>query len=250
MIPKAIHYCWFGKQKLPEEYKNYMESWRKYCPDFDIVEWNEDNFDVSSNIYCYEAYIAKKWAFVSDFARLKIIYENGGIYLDTDVEIIKPLDDLIQENKAWIGFQNKEQINTGLGFGAERHNHCIKQMLDIYKDRHFKKIDGNFDLTPCPVFNTIALKRYGLKTGKKYCNSIQYLPDMHIYPIYAFNPMDPDTLKLNVTGNTYSIHHYTASWISPHQKKIRKIKKVIPGFILRCHTNYKAQKDIRKLEKI
>ena len=94
MIPKMIHYCWFGGNPLPDEVKKYMETWKKYCPDYEIKEWNERNFDVNQNQYCSEAYEAKKWAFVSDYARLKILYEHGGIYMDTDVEVCKPLDHL------------------------------------------------------------------------------------------------------------------------------------------------------------
>ena len=106
MIPKIIHYCWFGGNPLPEQYKKYMESWKEYCPDYEIVEWNENNFDVTKNQYCYEAYRASKWAFVSDYARLKIIYENGGIYLDTDVELIKDVTPLVADGVGFIGFQN------------------------------------------------------------------------------------------------------------------------------------------------
>lgn len=249
MIPKVIHYCWFGKQKLPEEYKKYMESWKKFCPDFEIIEWNEDNFDVLSNVYCYEAYIEKKWAFVSDYARLKIIYENGGIYLDTDVELIKPLEPLMKGSKAWIGFQNEEQVATGLGFAAEPLNCCIEEMLKLYGDRHFKREDGSLDLTPCPVMNTVALKRYGLKTGKKNCDTVQHFQNIDVYPICTFNPMNSDTRKLKITKNTYSIHHYTASWINPRRKRVQKIKKIIPGWLLQYHTIHKSKKSVDELER-
>ena len=118
MIPKVIHYCWFGRNELPEKHKEYIATWKKYCPDYEIVEWNEDNFDVSCNQYCAEAYSAKKWAFVSDYARLKIIYDNGGIYFDTDVEVIKNMSPLVFNDIGFLGFQNSMEITTGLGFGV------------------------------------------------------------------------------------------------------------------------------------
>ena len=118
MIPKKIHYCWFGKNPLPEQTKQYIETWKKYCHDYEIIEWNEDNFDINQNQYCKEAYEAKKWAFVSDYVRLKVLYDNGGIYMDTDIEVIKPLDDLLQYN--WFaGFEAEDRIQTGV-IGAER----------------------------------------------------------------------------------------------------------------------------------
>lgn len=111
MIPKIIHYCWFGGKPLPDEVKYYISTWQKYCPDYEIKEWNESNFDVNQNQYCREAYETKKWAFVSDYARLKILYEYGGIYMDTDVEVCKPLDHLASYG-FWSGFESESQIQT------------------------------------------------------------------------------------------------------------------------------------------
>ena len=128
-IPKVIHYCWFGKGEMPKLAKKCIRSWKKYCPDYEIICWNEDNFDLSQNRYMREAYEAGKWAFVSDFARLKIIYENGGIYLDTDVEIIKPIDDLTV-NRGFMGFDEKGIVATGLGFGAEKGNEIIGEFFN------------------------------------------------------------------------------------------------------------------------
>ena len=189
MIPKVIHYCWFGKKELPTQYKEYMKSWKKYCPDFHIVQWNEDNFDINSNQYCRQAYDSKQWAFVSDFARLKIIYENGGIYLDTDVELVKTIDDLLT-NKAFIGFQNAYEVNTGLGFGAEQHNEAVKEMLSLYEHRKFISINGEYNKIPCPATNTVALMNCGLKIGSSGSQDIQYLTDITVYPEVYFNPMN------------------------------------------------------------
>lgn len=137
MIPKKIHYCWFGGNPLPESAKKYIGTWKKYCPDYEIIEWNENNFDVTQNQYCKEAYEAKKWAFVSDYARLKVLYDFGGIYMDTDVEVVKPLDDLLQYN--WFsGFESEKRIQTGT-MGAGFNSTIIKIFLDDYKNRHFIK---------------------------------------------------------------------------------------------------------------
>ena len=143
-IPKVIHYCWFGKGEMPKLAKKCIKSWKKYCPDYEIICHNEDNFDCFQNRYMSEAYQAKKWAFVSDYARLKIIYDNGGIYLDTDVEIIKPIDDLLR-NKGFMGFDEKGIVATGLGFGAEKGNEIIGEFLKDYNN-YIKENPGLKDM--------------------------------------------------------------------------------------------------------
>ena len=162
-IPKVIHYCWFGKGEMPKLAKKCIKSWKKYCPDYEIICWNEENFDLTQNRYMKEAYEAGKWAFVSDVARLIIIYENGGIYLDTDVELIKPIDDLLQ-SKGFMGFDEKGIVATGLGFGAEKGNEIVGEFLKDYNNIPFVLPDGSFDLTPCPDRNTETLKRLGMDT--------------------------------------------------------------------------------------
>ena len=248
MIPKVIHYCWFGNNPLPEKYLSYIETWRKFCPDYEIKEWNEKNFDVTSNDYCREAYAAGKWAFVSDYARLKIIYDNGGIYLDTDVEMIKDIRKLVKDGDGFIGFQNNEQITTGLGFSAEKGNECIKTMLDMYVNCHFKSENGKLNMLPCPARNTVALKKCGLKTGKKNMNNVQYLNGITVYPVDYFNPINFDTKKSNITNNTYCIHHYSSSWTSSKTNLIRKLKVICPDFLLNWRSNKISRKDIKMLE--
>lgn len=247
MVPAKIHYCWFGYNPLPDEYKAYMKSWKRYCPDYPIIEWNETNFDVTENAYCREAYEAGKWAFVSDYARLKVVYEHGGIYLDTDVELLKPLDPLLKNG--WIGFQNTEQAATGLGFGAEAHNRCVGEMLAVYEKIHFRKKDGSLNLTPCPVMNTAALKRCGLKTGADACKTPQMLDGVTVYPVHFFNPLNPDTGKRIDTNETYTVHHYSASWNTDRQKKFRKLKRFLPKFALEKRMIHKCRSDIAKAEK-
>ena len=221
-IPKVLHYCWFGKDEMPKLAKKCIKSWKKYCPDYEIVCHNEDNFDLFQNRYMREAYEAGKWAFVSDVARLKIIYDNGGIYLDTDVELIKPIDKLL-ENGAFMGFDEKGIVATGLGFGAEKANKIIGEFLKDYDDIPFVLPDGSYDLTPCPDRNTESLKRLGMDVS----NTSQIFMDMNFLPSEYLCPMDYYTGKKSITKNTFSIHHYSASWTSKVTKRTTKIKRII-----------------------
>lgn len=221
-IPKVIHYCWFGKGELPKLAKKCIKSWKKYCPDYEIVCHTEDNFDLTQNRYLNEAYESGKWAFVSDYARLKIIYDNGGIYLDTDVELIKPIDDLVKLN-GFMGFDEKGIVATGLGFGAEKGNPIVLEFLKDYDDIPFILPDGSLDLTPCPDRNTEALKRLGMDLSQKDQTfmDITFLPDEYLCP------MDYYTGKKTITKNTYSIHHYSASWTAAVTKRTTRIKRII-----------------------
>lgn len=206
-IPKIIHYCWFGGNPIPESNKKFMESWKKFCPNYEIIEWNESNYDVTQNRYMKEAYENRQWAFVSDYARLDIIYEHGGIYLDTDVELIKPLDDLLNL-KGFIGFtENKKLCNTGLGFGAIPKLPIIKEIRDGYENLVFIREDGSFDQTPCTYFQTDIL----LKKGLKQDNSMQEIEGLTIFPDEYFCPRNWIG-QTHITQNTYSIHHYEGSW--------------------------------------
>ena len=131
-IPKKLHYCWFGGNEMPKQYKEWIDSWKKYCPDYEIIEWNESNYDITKNKYMYQAYQQKKWGFVPDYARLDIIYNHGGIYLDTDVEVRRNLDDLLYQD-GFVGFERDEFVNFGSGFGAIRGLPIIKELLDYYE---------------------------------------------------------------------------------------------------------------------
>ncbi len=221
-IPKVIHYCWFGRGEMPKLAEKCIKSWKKYCPDYEIICWNEDNFDLTQNRYMKEAYEAGKWAFVSDWARLKIIHEHGGIYFDTDVEVIKPIDDLIS-NHGFMGFDEKGIVATGLGFGAEKGNSIIEAFLKDYDDISFILEDGSYDLTPCPDRNTSTLKRLGMDLDNKH----QEFMDMLFLPDEYLCPMDYYTGKKTITKNTYSIHHYSASWTSKVTKRTTRIKRII-----------------------
>ncbi len=209
MIPKVIHYCWFGGGPLPELAKQCMESWRKYCPDYQIVRWDETSFDLEYNQYVKDAYTSRKWSLLSDVVRLKVIYDNGGIYLDTDVEIRKSFDDLLQ-NKAFMGIESTGGINTGSGYGAEKGLPLIKELLAGFESACFSPTH--------PAIFSIMQETMARK-GYVFNNQMQIVDDVTIYPMDYFAPINLTTRKLQLTPNTYSIHHYLGSWETEEKKK-------------------------------
>ena len=217
MIPKIIHYCWFGGKPLPELAKKCIDSWKKYCPDYEIVEWNESNYDINKNSYISEAYEAKKWAFVSDYARLDIVYNYGGIYLDIDVEIIKPIDSFLND-QCFFAEEKKGLVATGIGFAAEKNHHAVKMMLQQYDGVHFKLGKDMYDTTPCPYRNTRALKRLGYKSKSE----INFFDSVVVYPKEYFCPITYETGELEITENTVAIHHFNESWIDRKEKEFEK----------------------------
>ncbi|MFL2100988.1 glycosyltransferase family 32 protein [Desemzia sp. FAM 23989] len=208
MIPKIIHYCWFGGNPLPESVVKCIESWKKYCPDYEIIEWNEKKYDVNKITYTKEAYRVQKYAFVSDYARLDIVYNHGGIYLDTDVELIKPLDEFLKY-KCYVGCELPDRVATGLGFGAVKGNVFLKENMAIYEKRNFI-INGKNDTTTCVDYTMTALE----KMGYSYNEGIQSLDFVTIFPTEYFCPFDMQKQELFITENTHSIHHYEATWKS------------------------------------
>lgn len=214
MIPKVIHYCWFGEKPIPEKDKKCIESWKKFCPDYKIIQWNENNYDVTKNKYMFDAYKAKKWGFVPDYARIDIVYNYGGIYLDTDVEIVRNIDELLQ-NRAFMGFEEGKSINPGVGFGAEKGHPGLKKILEMYETLEFLKDDGTYNLTPSPVMNSELLKKYGAVMN----NNMQEVIGIRLYPSEYLCPMSYTTGIINKTNNTYSIHHFSMSWVDPNVKK-------------------------------
>jgi hypothetical protein len=221
-IPKVIYYCWFGKGSMPSLAEKCIESWRKYCPQYKIVCINEDNFDITQNKYAKQAYDAGKWAFVSDYARLKVLYEQGGVYFDTDVELIKPIDKLIEEN-GYMGFDDNGVISTGLGFACEKGNEVVGALLADYDDIPFILPDGSYDLTPCPDRNTKVLLNLGMDINNKnqIFMGIRMLPEDYLCPMKYY------TGKKKITKNTYSIHHFSASWISATAKRTIFVKRIV-----------------------
>ena len=161
-IPRIIHYVWFGKKKKSRVVQKCIESWYKYCSDYRIVEWNETNYNIKKNQYMYEAYKEKKWAFASDYARFDIIYHYGGIYLDTDVELVANIDVFLQ-NKMFMGFLDDKRVASGLGFGSISGNPIVKEILGYYTNRSFYKANGNMDLRVCNHNETNVLMKHGLR---------------------------------------------------------------------------------------
>lgn len=212
MTPKKIHYCWFGGKPLPEDAKRYIKSWKKYCPDYEIKEWNERNFDLDRYPYVREAYDNRKFAFVSDVVRLYALYTEGGIYMDTDVEVLKPLDPFLKYD-GFSGFESSSQIPTGLM--ASRNSHSlIKEWLDEYEGQHFVKSDGSLDLTTNVTRITNCCLKHGFAPNGKF----QTIEDYAFFPSEYFCPKNPDTGELTITKNSYTIHHFAGSWIGPKQR--------------------------------
>ena len=252
MIPKVIHYCWFGRNPLPESAKKCIASWRKFLPDYEIWQWSEgelvssnpndndnqnsltparpnregDNkregeklydkilpFDVNIIPYTQQAYEAKKYAFVSDYARFWILYKYGGLYFDTDVEIIKPMDDII-ERGPFMGIEVKAkegeypQVAPGLGLGVTPGHKLYQVLLDMYVSLRFLNEDGSLNQKTIVKYNTEVLQEQGLLPS----NDLQEVAGVWIYPADYFNPLDSLTGKLKLTDNTRSIHWYMNSW--------------------------------------
>lgn len=230
MIPKIIHYCWFGRGPLPELAQKCIASWKKYLPDYEIKEWNEDNFDVNIIPYTAEAYQAKKYAFVSDYARFWVLYKYGGIYFDTDVEVIRPIDDIISKGN-FMGFEtdpkpqlkadaSEASINPGLGI--------IKKMLDYYEGKHFVHEAVMRNQITVVYIATQVLRENGLKNVA----GIQEVADCFIYPSEYFCPINVTTGRIHVEKNTRTIHHYAGTWVDKKFSMKEFVKRLIPEKLL------------------
>ena len=220
MIPKIIHYCWFGGNSLPNDAKKCIASWKKFFPGYEIKEWNESNFDVNCCDYVKEAYAAKKWAFVSDYARFWILYHEGGLYFDTDVEVIKDMSDIIAKG-AFMGCETDDKCTPGLGLGANPGLGLYKEILDYYEKIHFF-IEGNTTETVVTHTSKILKSHGWVGNGE-----IEQIEGVTIYPPEYFCPMDYKTGKLDITPNTRSIHWYTASWQSSYSKAKTKLQQLL-----------------------
>ena len=223
-IPKIIHYCWFGENELSELAKKCIASWKKYFPDYEIVEWSEKNFDINCCQYVKEAYKEKKWAHVSDYVRFYVLYHHGGVYFDTDVEVINSYDDILSKGpfmgcERWDG-----AINTGLGFAVQKNNSFLKLILDDYNKSSFYNLAGEAD-----IYNTVVVRVTNAMLNLGFIPSaeIQKINDITIYPKDYFNPIVYETGVLEITKNTKSIHWYDASWFPKGDKKIHLVEQKI-----------------------
>ena len=225
-IPKKIHYIWIGGNKKPESVEKYIETWKNACPDYEIIEWNESNFDINENKYISEAYKAKKFAFVTDYMRLAILKREGGIYVDSDLEIVKNLDEFLSYD-CFSGFENGIMIPTAL-FGAKKDCKYIDFLLSYYDDRSFYLKNGKMDLTTNVVTITVMTKvGYGIQLN----NQTQVLEkdgeNIAYFPYEYFCAKDFVSGKVNLTPNTYSIHHFRGSWLESKNKAENKFVEVI-----------------------
>ncbi|PHV70152.1 glycosyl transferase [Sporanaerobium hydrogeniformans] len=220
-IPKIIHYCWFGKKELPSLEKVMLKTWKEKLPDYELIKWDEERFDIKSQKYVKEAYEKGKYAFVSDYVRLYALYQYGGIYMDTDVEVLKDLSPLL-ENDGFIGFESIKYIGTSL-IAAKPNNQLIKALLESYKDKTFIKDDGTLNITTNVQYITSYLQSEGIILNNHY----QKIEHFSIYPKDFFSPKSLVTGKIKCTSNTYTIHHFSASWMDSKDKLKIKISPVL-----------------------
>lgn len=219
MIPKKIHYCWFGRGEKSKLFYKCYESWMKFFPDYEIIEWNEDNFDVYSNKYMREAYKEKKYSFVSDYARLEILYNEGGIYFDTDVEVLKKFESSILEH-GYLSKETNNTINTGLGFAVSPKNEVIKWLKDSYENEFFIK-NNEIDLTTCVERTTKILNENGIIINE----SLNRIGELNIFAPEYFCGFDIKNDCYFITENTITVHHYSGSWLNTKSKIIIKLKR-------------------------
>lgn len=232
-IPKKIHYCWFGKKTLPPLAQKCIASWKKYLPDYEIILWNEKNFDININQYVKEAYLSQKFAFVTDYVRLYALYNYGGIYMDTDVEVLKPLDKFL-EHRAFTGCESEKMCVTGI-IASEQNHPWIEVLLNYYKEKNFILPNGKLDTIPnTEVITKLTIEKYGWIPK----NELQILNDgLYIYPFNVFCAKNYQTGKVTITDETYTIHHFSGSWVPKSNKIKSKIIKIlgpnVTNFILK-----------------
>ena len=216
MIPKKIHYCWFGGKAKPKAVLDCIASWRKVCPDYEIVEWNETNFDVHINPYCEQAYSLKKWAFVSDVVRVYALSVHGGIYMDTDVEVVRNFDDLLHYT-AFFGFEGTQWVATST-MGAEAGNHIVGEFMERYAARQFLKDDNTMDLeTNVRALTALLVSEYGVVLNGQEQDRVYF----HLFPTDYFTPYDYISGRMRQTSNTHTIHWFGQSWIDIKSWRLR-----------------------------
>ena len=239
MIPKIIHYCWFGGKPLPKIAETCIASWKKYLPDYVIKRWDESNFDVNAIPYTREAYAACKFAFVSDYARFWILYHYGGVYFDTDVEVIRPIDDIINRG-GFLGVESNRNgiytVNPGLGFAATQGTAVIGEMVNLYSTCHCTNTDGASDLKNIVEITTDYLSSKGLQNT----DEIQDCCGFTIYPKDYFCPIDYDTRELKITENTRTIHHYAESWVPRSTRFKNTLSRLFGKRFMSCLIRIKA----------
>lgn len=246
MIPKIVHYCWFGGNPMDTRLESYVNTWKELLPDYKFILWNEDNIDFEESCFLQEAYSKKKYAFVSDYVRLKVLYEYGGIYLDTDVELVKDITSFLS-NDLLLGFDNLyENIIASCFIGASKNNSFIEHILNLYKNRHFVNESGIMDQTPNTILITEELQKYfNIELANN--NTIVRIGDkVLIYPLEYFHALDLVSGKVYKTENTVAIHRHSLTWVSPKTKIIKFIRQRIAVPLLGEKKYIQIVKRIRK----
>lgn len=217
-IPKTIHYCWFGGKEIPDFLKGCMESWHKHCPDYEVVRWDEDTFDINKYEYTRQAAEHGRWGFVTDVARLDILYQHGGIYMDTDVKLLKPLDHLLYQ-KGFVGVERWGNINSGGGIGAVPHHPMIQEMLDYRLKFPFVMNDGSLNVETNGLYETTPFIRHGMRID----NTLQIINGMTVYPAGVFHPYDYMSCEEKLEDNTVSVHYFYGGWMEEDDRKNREM---------------------------
>lgn len=217
-IPKTIHYCWFGGKEIPDFLKGCMESWHKHCPDYEVVRWDEDTFDVNKYEYTRQAAEHGRWGFVTDVARLDILYRYGGIYMDTDVKLLKPLDHLLHQ-KGFVGVEKWGNINSGGGIGAVPHHPMVQEMLDYRLKFPFVMGDGSLNMETNGLYETTPFIRHGMRID----NTLQIINGMTVYPAGVFHPYDYMSCEEKLEDNTVSVHYFYGGWMEGGDRKSREM---------------------------
>lgn len=222
MIPKKIHYCWFGNNPKSNLIQKCIASWRKFLPEWEIIEWNEANYDVNKNEYISEAYKQKKWAFVVDYARFDILNQCGGIFFDTDVEVLKPIPEKLLEHSAFTGFESDKTINPGLVFAAEAKHPMLQEIMSVYEHKKFgEMINGRIENIVDIVTGIMD------KNGLKKDNSFQIVEGIAVYPKEYFCCFNHEIQAFEICDETISVHHYAASWSPWYRKSYFKMIKIV-----------------------
>lgn len=234
LIPKKLHYMWFGGKSLPESLEKCLESWRKYCPDYEIMEWNESNYDIYKHPYTRQAYEMGAYSFVSDYARLDVLYHEGGIYMDTDVELKRNIDDLLYQ-EAFCGVEKWQVINVGGMSGAVKGHPMIKKFLDVRKESRFIDASGYQNKATCGFYNTGV----AIKEGYRINGMTQSIGGMNIYAYDWFHPYDYMSGVINETDNTHSVHWFNGGWMDEKMKQAneeakRKYLELYSRVLLNC----------------
>lgn len=208
VIPKILHYCWFGPKIMPVFLKECVDGWRKKCPDYEIIQWNEKNFEVSKYRYTHQAFENGKYGFVTDVARLDILYQHGGVYMDTDVKLLKSLDELLYQ-KGFVGVEKWGNINTGGGIGVVPHHPMIQEMLNERLGVSFLRNDGSFNMETNGLYETKPFIRHGMRID----NTLQIINGITVYPSSVFHPYDYISCEEKIEDNTISIHYFYGGWM-------------------------------------